>query len=41
MPVTVRSNRAAGSGVFDYADDFPEGVNTLEGNRFGTTAFDL
>ena len=28
------------SGVFDLADVNPEGVNTYERNRFGTTAFD-
>lgn len=36
---TVTGNRARGSGQADLADTQSQGVNTYEGNRFGTVSF--
>jgi nitrous oxidase accessory protein NosD len=38
-PNQFTGNRASGSGSFDLADTSAEGVNTYEGNHFGTTEF--
>ena len=36
---TVTGNSVRGSGTLDLADGNPEGANSYEGNRFGTTGF--
>jgi len=35
----LTGNRASGNGEFDLHDDYPEGTNTYDRNRFGTTFF--
>lgn len=35
----LTGNRASGNGLFDLYDEFPEGTNSYEGNRFKTTFF--